>query len=289
LGLGTIPVQPPSLPIPKSELPGGCSIPSFLELPRAANCEIRSLCGFKDNTVTVAPLRCNSWGCLRCAARMTTIWANRVAEVQPERMVTFTKIGGTRDEIRLGFQHIMRRLRSEGYDFEYWGVVELHISLLPHMHVVQKGSYIPKKALQWAVKREGWGHCDIRKVSSGWSATHYCAKHLCHSHGRRWDGRLIRYSRKFFPRTKADEMAELKDDSVDWAMVFGRADCVADILREKGFAVKQNDLGVDWLAGEAQVAGAVKQTRCRSGHMGYGLVASDKIDEMVLTRRGIEK
>ncbi len=261
----------------------GVPITSFLELPRAANCEIRSLCGFKDGHVTVAPLRCNSWGCLRCAARMTTIWANRVTEVKPERMITLTAIGETREEIRVGLQHVIRRLRLEGYDFEYWGVVELHKSLKPHMHILQKGSYIPKKALAWACKREKWGHSDIRKVTTGFSATYYCTKHLCHSHGRRWDGRLIRYSRKFFPRTKADELAALKDPDTTWCMVFGRADCVAEFFTKKGFAVEASPLGQDWLAGEARIGAEVEKSRFRSARMGYRLQASIELLDLADT------
>ncbi len=197
-------------------------ITSFLELPRAANCEQRSLVGRYDGVTLVIPLRCGSWSCIRCAARMTTLWANRVGEAKPERLITLTNIGGTREEIRLGLQHIIRRLRSEGAVFQYWGVIELHKSLKPHMHLVQHGSYIPKNLLADAARREGWGHTDIRRITSGWTATRYCAKHLCHSHGRRWDGRLIRYSRGFFPKTKKQLKEERGVSDFDWDMVFGR-------------------------------------------------------------------
>lgn len=258
----------------------GVPIPSFLELPRAANCEVRSLVGHKDGHVLVVPLRCNSWGCLRCSARMTTIWANRVGEAEPERLVTFTNIGETREEINLGLQHVIRRLRKEGYTFEYWGVVELHRSLKPHMHLLQRGGYIPKKSLQWAVRSEGWGHCDIRKVTTGWSAARYCAKHLCHSHGRRWEGRLIRQSRKFFPRSRTEELAESKDNSIEWVMVWGRADCVTKILHDKGFVVTQSALGDDWLEGEAREGTTVKETRFRSARMGYRLLGSVELSSL---------
>jgi hypothetical protein len=258
----------------------GVSIPSFIELPRAANCEIRSLVGYKNGHVLIAPLRCNSWGCLRCSARMTTIWANRVGAAAPERMVTFTNIGETREEINLGLQHIIRRLRKENYTFEYWGVVELHKSRKPHMHLLQRGGYIPKSSLQWAVRSEGWGHCDIRKVNTGWSAVRYCAKHLCHSHGRRWNGRLIRQSRHFFAKSRTQELAESKDPDISWAMVWGRADCVTKILHDQGFVVTQSALGEDWLQGEMKEGTTVQQTRRRSNQMGYGLLDSDELRDL---------
>ncbi len=252
----------------KSSLAGG-TISTFLSLPRAANCEIRSLIGRGPEGVLVVPLRCGSWSCVRCAAKKTTIWSHRVEEARPERFVTFTNIGRTRDEIRDGLQHIVRDLRRAGFRFEYWGVVELHKSLLPHLHLLQKGRFIPRELLRKCCEQQGWGHSDIRAVKDAAWTARYCGKHLCHSHGRRWPGRLIRYSRGFFSTTAKEWEASRKQKDTVWEMRHGRADYWAERLRNEGETVKSPDLGEDWIMGEGMVNGDVQWTVARGSSKGY--------------------
>ncbi len=254
-------------------------MPSFLELPRAANCESRSLVGTYDNKIIIIPLRCGSWGCIRCSARMTTIWSHRVAAADPERMVTFTRVGLNRHDIRIGLQTILRDLRKRNFEFEYWGVVELHQSGVPHMHVVQRGSYIPKSELSAACGRAGWGFSDIRKITTGWSAARYCAKHLCHSHGRRWDGRLIRYSRKFFEKDCGQGDLKEATKEMCFSPFFGRADELADKYRARGAEVEVGDMGIDWIMGEELLGNEVVQRYARNTKKGYG-IDSDAYSEV---------
>lgn len=245
-------------------------IPSFLELPRAANCGSRSVVGRFQEYTTVYPLWCNSWQCTRCAARLTTLWSIRVADAKPERMVTLTQIGDTREDIRRSLQLLIRKLRRDGVDFQYWGVVELHRSLKPHMHLLQRGAFIPKWKLQHYAHQVGMGWTDVRKLSSGWSAARYCAKHLGHSHGRRWNGRLIRYSRGFFPKTKKQLKEERGSDGWEWEVVFGRANVVCEKLRSRGEDANYHPLGLDWIMGEENVGGQIVRRYVRDEKKGYG-------------------
>jgi hypothetical protein len=199
------------------------------------------------------------------------MWAHRVKEAEPERMLTFTRIGEDRDSIRLGLQQVVRHIRVSGYEIQYWGVIELHESGKPHIHVLQKGSYIPKKVVVEACSKANWGFNDIRKIDNSWSATHYCAKHLCHSHGRRWAGRLIRYSKKFFCRPEAFSDDKEAAKEMAFSVVFGRADAIADKYRRSGCVVEQGDLGVDWIMGEEVVGGQVAQRYARDVKKGYNL------------------
>lgn len=200
---------------------------------------------------------------------MTTLWSIRVAKANPQRLVTFTRIGDTRDDIRKGLQFMLREIRRAGYAFEYWGVIELHKNLKPHMHVVQKGRFLPQPLLSAICIQLGWGFSDIRAVTQGWSATRYCAKHLCHSHGRRWDGRLIRYSRGFFPETKQQQQQQQQNEISRWEMIFGRADVVAARLQSEGEEVIIGDLGLDWIMGESVVDGEVEARYSRDEKKGY--------------------
>lgn len=253
---------------------------SYLTLPRAPNCEARSLVGQRDGLTIIVPLRCGSWSCVRCAARKSAIWANRVAEAEPERMVTFTKLGAGRDEIRLILQQIVRDLRKAKYVFEYWGVIELHRSGHPHIHVLQKGSFIPQPVLQAICYKYGWGFSDIRRTSSGFSAAAYCGKHLCHSHGRRWPGRLIRFSKKFF--TKDVAQGDLKEASREemWTVVWGRADGIAAKYQERGQAVELGELGDDWIMGEMRTEDDIYRRYSRGENKGYTKDAKNFDPEM---------
>jgi hypothetical protein len=244
-------------------------MPSFLDLPRAPNCESRSLVGWLDGVCYVIPLRCGSWGCIRCAARKTAIWARRVADAEPERMMTFTKVEETRADIKYTLQQIIRDLRVMDKELQYWGVLELHKSGKPHMHLLQKGNFIAKDNFKAVVEHHGWGHADIRACKTGFSAAYYCGKHLCHSHGRRWPGRLIRYSRKFFPRQEA--LADDKEATAeyDFKMVHGRADCLAARHRAKGVKVEMGKLGDDWVMGEAKIGDDVIKRYSRDWKKGY--------------------
>ena len=244
-------------------------MPSFLDLPRAANCEARSLVGERDGKILIIPLRCNSWGCIRCAARKTTVWAHRVSDAQPERMITFTKLDASRADIKLSFQQIIRDLRKEKLIVEYWGVVELHKSGEPHMHVVQRGSFIPKKLLLSIAQKHGWGWTDVRAITQGWSAARYCAKHLCHSHGRRWPGRLIRYSKKFFYTEVAQGDIKEAIKELKLSVHYGRADELARKFQRRGHEVECGEMGTDWIMGETVIAGEVIHSFVRNEKKGY--------------------
>lgn len=225
--------------------------------------------GIGHGQIYITPLRCGSWSCRRCAARNTAIWANRVSEVPCERFVTFTKIGKTRPEINYGLQHIIRDFRRAGLVFEYWGVIELHVSGVPHMHCIQSGSYMPMKIFKGIITRNGWGHSDIRRVKNPFEQAWYCAKHLCHSHGRRWDGRLVRYSRHFFPETAKARRAAKADPAIKWQLEFGRAELLVQEAYKQGVNVVTTEMGVDWLEGEKRVKDQVIRSIPRESSMGY--------------------
>lgn len=200
---------------------------------------------------------------------MTTMWVNRVAEEKPERFVTFTRCGQTRDEIRLGLQHIVQKIRKAGLRFEYWGVVELTVRRAPHIHLLQRGDYLPKAMMEKFTRAENWGFSDIRAIGKADWRARYATKHLSHSHGRRWDGRLIRYSRHFFNKSAKKRKEEFRQEGATYEVVFGRADAVAKGLRDYGYRVAVGEMGIDWIMGEINEAGFVKQKHERDKKKGY--------------------
>lgn len=224
-------------------------------------------------------MRCGSWACRRCAAIKQAFWAGRVAEALPERLITFTHIPHGRLDIRQEFQELTRFLRGKGFVFEYWGVVELTKKGAPHLHFLQKGSYISKHSLQVASDHVGWGHCDIRRVTQGFGAGWYVGKHLCHSHGRRYPGRIIRYSRDFFPTTAKEYKKRNQEPGWSWRRVHGRADEVAQLLREAGETVSVGELGADCIMGEDSIEQEGGKRYSRDNGKGYNVSVHEVVKE----------
>jgi hypothetical protein len=214
---------------------------------------------------------------------MTAVWVTKIGAAKPQRFVSFTSIGDTRIDIRLGLQHLMRDLRKgvsasvnltpdfgrdgapvhrqlskkfnatksgRAYRFEYFGTVELHKSGMAHMHLLQKGDFIPNGYLEKIAAKNGWGFSDIRAIGGEAWRHRYVMKHLAHSHGRRWEGRLIRYSRGFFDKARVEVQPGEPGERRRWEFVMGRADRVADDARADGWSVAVGDMGVDWEMGE---------------------------------------
>jgi len=213
---------------------------------------------------------------------MTAIWVQRIADAKPERFITFTSVGADRLAIRTGLQHLVRDIRagaatggriapqraSSGtlihrqlskkferhgnqskFKLEYFGTVELHKSGVAHLHLLQKGDFIPNGYLEKISAKNGWGFTDIRAIGGETWRHRYVMKHLAHSHGRRWDGRLIRYSRGFFP-PKSESLAASEDDELRaWSFYLGTAASYAEEFREMGLPVKLGAVGVDWNMG----------------------------------------
>jgi hypothetical protein len=199
------------------------------------------------------------------------LWAHRVAMQPCERFLTLTQIGETREEIRHAVAKLFSRIRKAGFRFEYWGMVELHKSGLPHWHSICHGDFLPPLFLKWACAEVGIGHSDIRAIKSNLGMAYYCVKHLAHAHGRRFEGRQVRYSRRFFvnsPPPREDE-----DDFVkgDYEVVFGRASFVAQTLNEQGYEAINHDKHEDLLWGETLTPDHDGRWRERGISMGYGI------------------
>lgn len=239
--------------------------------PRAANCGSRSAILHEMGKYHVFPVRCKSWNCPRCAQMNADLWAHRVAQQPCERFLTLTQIGDTREEIRHAVAKLFARIRKAGFKFEYWGMVELHKSGKPHWHSICHGDFLPPLFLKWACNEVGIGHSDIRKIKSNLGMAYYCVKHLAHAHGRRFEGRQVRYSKRFFvnsPPPREDE-----DDFVsgDWEVVFGRADYVSKKLGDLGYDVQNHDSKPDLLVGETYSDDQQYMWRERGMDKGYGV------------------
>ncbi len=160
--------------------------------------------------ITVVPLTCKSWRCKKCGPKLVTHWRNKIAEARPRRFITLTwdpKFEPDPDiateKMKRAFARLVRLLRNKGYIFEYCAVWEFTKKGYPHIHIAQKGSYVPQKVLsaKWLYLRAGQV-TDIRAVKSTAACAQELTKYLMKSTAITRDQmpnmRLVQASKNFF-------------------------------------------------------------------------------------------
>jgi hypothetical protein len=172
--------------------------------------------------VVVVPLRCKLWSCERCRPYVARKWAERIETAQAERFLTLTLDPARFRNPWQAFTHasksigpLFRKLRAECGPQEYCLVWEVHQSGWPHLHILQKGEFIPQKKLSAIWDQLGCGKVvDIRRVRSGKAAAVYVTKYLCKGLPAGTadciTGRRIRASRGFFPAPPPQEKLDLE-------------------------------------------------------------------------------
>lgn len=84
-----------------------------------------------------------------------------------------------RKSLQQGFTELVRRVRRKWGPMEYIRTWELHKNGFPHLHVIQRGSYIPQSWLSETWDEVGGGPIvDIRKISNPTKTTKYVLKYL---------------------------------------------------------------------------------------------------------------
>lgn len=177
--------------------------------------------------LVVVPTRCKTWGCPTCGPILGNLWAQRISHAKPQRFITLTCQKDrfpqpylAYDAMKAALPQLVRFLRREVGPFEYCAIWETHESGWPHLHLVQKGAYIPAKLLKSTWERLGIGYnCDIRSVTTTKGAARYASKYMTKTiaEGKRALGitKVIQYSRHFFPKTLLDARpADVKTEVV---------------------------------------------------------------------------
>jgi hypothetical protein len=156
------------------------------------------------------PLLCGKYKCKYCGPRRVEMWRSLIELAEPERFITLTGVGKTLAEVGRVATTIVQRLRRQGYTFEYCMTFERHKNGKFHIHMLQKGDYIPQRFMSECLRSATHGSSyvvDIRRCKSGTAGyvTKYCTKVLAGSDvGTRPDGtrarvNRVRYSKHFFP------------------------------------------------------------------------------------------
>lgn len=172
-------------------------------------------------TGLVAQATCGRYACLYCGPRRVSMWRSVIERAEPERFVTLSRVGDTLSSVGRVSTTIVQHLRRKGYRFEYCATFEQHKMGAFHIHMLQRGDYIPQAVLSDALRSATHGRSwvtDIRRCKPGSAGyvTKYCTKMLAASDvGRKPDGTLarvnrVRYSRQFFPSSVAEMREQLR-------------------------------------------------------------------------------
>jgi len=200
--------------------------------------------------IAVVPLCCKSWACPDCAKRLARLWAKRAAEAKPERFLTITadpaRSTSPHDaylKMKKAFQQFVAKWRRRKKVFEYLAIWELQKSGWPHLHVLQKGHYVPIAYIRaWFDKADIGTIDDIRRVQPPENAAAYVVKYTGKATPvtKRLIGhqRLILMSRHFMPQEPLDA-AQLIADDWQWTYLQTRPDFVLQIITYK-FGYKVN-------------------------------------------------
>ena len=121
---------------------------------------------------------------------------------------------------------MVQRLRRQGYTFEYCMTFERHKNGKFHIHMLQKGDYIPQKYLSECLRSATHGSSYVVHISrcrpgTAGYVTKYCTKVLATSEvGSRADGtqarvNRVRYSKGFSPSATKILKDELRAASAE--------------------------------------------------------------------------
>lgn len=167
-----------------------------------------------EATGEVLPMLCGKYSCEYCGPRRVEAWRSIIELAEPERFMTLSRVGLTLVEVGRVATVLARRLRRLGFQFEYCTTFERHRNGYYHIHMLQKGDYIPQKLLSDCLRTATHGfsfvaHIAKCKPGTAGYVTKYCTKVLAASDiGAKPDGtkarvNRVRYSKGFFPSPTA--------------------------------------------------------------------------------------
>jgi len=136
--------------------------------------------------VRIVPLHCGRWDCPVCGERKRRYWLARLASGAPERFITITcrpQPNRTPDEaahaLKRNWSRFVDHWRRQRHTCEYAWCLQWHANGWPHLHILQRGSYIPHKLLStYMLKSMGSPIVDIRRLHSVKQAVCYAGRYM---------------------------------------------------------------------------------------------------------------
>jgi len=166
----------------------------------------------ETQTCVVVPLMCHRWDCDTCGPIKAKMWERQIASALPERFMLFTRnpVKGDSpqyayDRMKAGWTAFVRAIRARFGRFEWCAIWELHKDGYPHLHVAQKGKFLPQAWLSRVAPHFGFGKVvDIQRIYSKNGCAHYMSKYMVKTLAATRSAlqmkRVVWHSRQFFPK-----------------------------------------------------------------------------------------
>ena len=198
-----------------------------------SSCVTGTLVGSNErgDMIKIIPLYCHKWTCSQCAKVKSYEWKNIAVSGKPQRFMTLTlkenkrlSAGYQAKIIKKAWTKLVSLIRKTFGSFDYMLVFELTKKGTPHIHVLQRGCFIPKKWLseQW-MKLTGAFIVDIRKIFNEKDVARYIMKYLGKALGEVSEElhgmRIIQRSKNWIivDPDKDDEDDDIREDGIyDW-------------------------------------------------------------------------
>lgn len=131
------------------------------------------------------PMRCKRHRCGFCGPLNANLVSLALAHANPERAITFTLAGEKWQQRRNRMKRLRHSITREGYATEWaWHVEPNPRGTGHHVHVLQRGDYIPAAHLRSMARTEGFGsRARIEKLRDKHGAAIYNTKMLASAYG----------------------------------------------------------------------------------------------------------
>lgn len=139
-----------------------------------------------SHDVLIMPMRCHRWSCPACAPVRLAQIRSLARRGHPERHIVLTlpaddsrSLSDSLHYIRSRYQVLVQQIRREFKVFEYMAVLELQKNGTPHLHILQRGTYIPWNWLSshWRKLTGAW-MVHVRKITRTENAINELVKYL---------------------------------------------------------------------------------------------------------------
>ncbi len=177
-----------------------------------------------DRTSDLLPLPCNTWGCSVCGPAKAHRLGVLAASARPERFVTLSKVGPDLETVSRRLITLSQSLRRAGHTWEYLAVPEVHQNGFWHLHVLQKGSFLPQRELSRRAASAGMGRVVwIERVQGQEQVSNYLCKYLTkdllsEQIQRSPRSKRFRTSRGFWPGGLREHSAAVWGISSPWSV-----------------------------------------------------------------------
>lgn len=135
---------------------------------------------WNDKTGELLPVPCKTWNCPSCGPAKASRLGILAAAARPERWITLSKAGPDPQTAYRRLTVLSQALRRSGKGWEYLAVPEAHRNGSWHLHLLQRGDYIPQRELSRRADSSGMGRvCWIEGIqNAGDSVPAYLIKYM---------------------------------------------------------------------------------------------------------------